>query len=178
VDRREVLAVLATGAGLSWEMLAFGQRLHAEARVGNPRHSVLDQHQRDTITVAAEHIIPTSDTPGATDANVTAFIDRMLADWYAVADRDRLLAGLAELDDRSRILAGRDFLHLAEADQTALLTTLDGERERVGHWFATLKFLTAWGYCTSEVAMRNTLGAYPLPMRYDACAPYESRTGR
>lgn len=172
MDRRDVLAVLTAGAAMSIEMLALGRRMHAQARFGTQRPLVLDPHQRETITAAAERIIPRGDTPGATDANVTSFIDHMLAEWYPAADRDRLLAGLVELDDRSRTLGSREFVRLAESDQTVLLETIDGETSSGTHWFATLKFLTAWGYCTSEVAMRESLGTYPLPLRYDACAPY------
>ena len=115
-----------------------------------------------------------------TDADVVAFIDRMLADWYAAEERDRFLAGLAELDARCRARRGRDFADCDAADQRIVLSAFDDEvtalRRTRGsspndHWFAMLKYLTAFGYCTSEVAMRRTLGDWPRPTRYDGCAP-------
>ncbi|HUF26146.1 MAG TPA: gluconate 2-dehydrogenase subunit 3 family protein [Gemmatimonadaceae bacterium] len=199
MHRRDVLRMLAAGAGLrcldglgAEEIIRFGELLHASAAEGRGVRSALNAHQSAAVTAAAERILPASDTPGATDANVTAFIDRMLADWYTPAERDRLLAGLTDLDARSRALRGRDFVALSEADQVALLTAIDDEVTALwrapspaagnanDHWFSMLKFLTVWGYFTSEVAMRRTLGEYPLPGRYVSCASYDprARSGR
>lgn len=185
MHRRELLQVLAASAGVSCldgfvldEILALGRQLHARSPDAAPGFRALGPHQNATVTVAAERIIPRSDTPGATDAGVTAFIDRMLADWYEPAERDGLLAGLVELDARSRALGADDFVSLAEPDQVELLNEIDGEVAANGHWFATFKFLVVWGYFTSEVAQRHTLGTFPLPMRYDACAPFRPRVGR
>lgn len=185
MHRREMLQVLAASAGVACldglvldEILAFGRQLHAQARAGTDGLRALGPHQSATVTVAAERIIPRSDTPGATDAGVTAFIDRMLADWYEPDERDRLLQGLAELDVRSRALGGGRFVDLTDAEQVALLTEIDDAVASDEHWFAMLKFLTVWGYFTSEVAQRQTLGAFPPPWRYEACAPYQPRVGR
>jgi hypothetical protein len=117
---------------------------------------------------------------------VAAFIDTMLADWYTPAERDRFLGGLPDLDARCRARRGGDFVTCDQADQVAVLTALDDEvtalRNSRGpaandHWFAMLKYLTVWGYCTSEVAMRRTLRTYPPPTRYDGCAPVEPGRG-
>ena len=134
---------------------------------------VLDAHALQTVTIAAERIIPATDTFGATDAGVSAFIDKMLADWHTPAERDRFLAGLPELDARCRARAGKDFVDCAAADQVAVLTALDDEARSATsreHWFARLKYLTVYGYCTSEPGMR-ALGLFPVPWRYDGCAP-------
>jgi hypothetical protein len=121
--------------------------------------------------VAADRIIP--------DARVAPFIDKMLADWYTSTERDRFLAGLPELDTRCRARAGRAFVDCAAPDQVAVLTALDDEvtalrtRQDIAaanqHWFAMLKYLTVYGYCTSEAGMR-ALGLYPLPGHYESCA--------
>jgi hypothetical protein len=182
---------MAAGAGLrcldgfgAAEIIAFGERLHASAADGRGATGAMDARQSAIVTAAAERIIPASDTPGATDAGVTAFIERMLADWYTPAERQRLLAGLTDLDARSRAARGRDFTGLGEADQVAVLTAIDDEVTALrrapspagnpdDHWFSMLKFLTVWGYFTSEAAMRDTLGQWPMPGRYVSCAPYE-----
>ena len=187
MERRELIRWLMATAGLSCleglssdEVLAFGAEVHRPRIQGTPRFRVLDARAQRTVTMAAEQIIPASDTPGATDADVVAFIDRMLADWYAAEERDRFLAGLAELDARCRARRGRDFADCDAADQRIVLSAFDDEvtalRRTRGsspndHWFAMLKYLTAFGYCTSEAAMRRTLGDWPRPTRYDGCAP-------
>src|SRR6266403_1973206 len=88
----------------------------------------------------------------------------------APAERERFLAGLQDLDARCRARASRDFVACSEADQVAVLTALDAAHEE---WFDRLKYLTVYGYCTSEVGMR-TLGLFPLPWRYDGCAPVDA----
>lgn len=185
MHRREALQLLAAGAGIGSldglaidEIMALGKQLHVRADA--PEHArALRPHQNAIVTAAAERIIPAGETPGATDAGVTRFIDQMLAEWYEPAERDRVLVGLAELDERSRVLGAPDFVRLEEADQVAILNAID-EAAAAGsdHWFRTFKFLTVWGYFTSEIAMRETLGAFPLPMRYDGCAPYEPHAER
>ena len=188
MERRELIRFLMATAGLKCldgfmpdELLAFGAHVH-ERRVDAGRTAgVLDPHARRTVVIAAERIIPASDTPGATDADVVTFIDRMLADWYNPDERDRFLAGLRELDARCRTRYRKDFADCEERDQVAALTAFDNDvsaRRRANeHWFAMLKYTTVFGYCTSEVAMRRTLGSWPRPTRYDGCAPVGAREG-
>lgn len=192
MERRELIRWLMATAGLTCldgfapnELLAFGADVHQQQAPGAQGFRALDAHARRTVVVAAERIIPASDTPGATDAGVAVFIDRMLADWYSTAERDRFLAGLRALDVKCRALRGRDFADCTESDQVAVLTAFDREvtalRGSPGganpndHWFAMLKYTTVFGYCTSEVAMRQTLGNWPRPGRYDGCAPVPPR---
>jgi hypothetical protein len=158
---------------------AIGRDVHQRMQ---PRFRSLAPHVAVTVSVASERIIPRSDTPGAMDVGTTAFIDTMLTDWYAPADRDRFLAGIADLDARSRTTNGRVFVDRTPEAQDALLVAFDVEvntlrrssaAEANAHWFAMLKYLTVWGYCTSEPAMRQTLRSWPPPMRYDGCAAIE-----
>lgn len=190
MERRELIRWLAGTAALECldglapnELMAFGTRLHGQRVAQGFR--ALDGHTSRTVGAAAERIIPATDTPGATDAGVVVFVDRMLADWHTVDERDRLLAGLRELDARCRALRGRDFADCDETDQVAVLTALDDEVTALrrtprganpdDHWFAMLKYLTVFGYCTSEVAMRRTLALWPRATHYDGCAPVTPR---
>ncbi|HKA58681.1 MAG TPA: gluconate 2-dehydrogenase subunit 3 family protein [Gemmatimonadales bacterium] len=178
MERRDLLRWLARVAGIyavrgfaPADLLVFGNAVHRGAG------SVTTEpgHVERTVLIAAERILP-----GATEANVGGFIDKMLADWHTPEERGRLLAGLSDLDARCRASAGRDFVDCTEPDQVAVLTSLDNEvtalragpgSERANqHWFAMLKFLTVYGWCTSETGMR-ALGLHPAPWRYDGCAP-------
>ena len=187
MERRELLRWLAATAGLAAleglapdDLLALGQEVHAH-RASSP---ALSPAASRTVAAAAERILPGGDTPGATDAGVAEFIDRMLADWFDADERAGFLAGIPELDRRSRARSGRDFADSPEPDQVAVLTALDDELtalRRAGrageanrHWFGMLKYLTVWGYFTSEPAARITLGTFPLPGRFDGCAPYQA----
>lgn len=179
MERREFLEwMVATGGIASLSRLglrdleAMGREAHATPSFA----PVLDAHALAVVTVAAERIIPQTDTPGATQAGVPRFVETMLAGWYPAVDRERFVRGLSVLDERSRARGARNFLALSAADQDALLQQSDDEvtalrasnaADANAHWFAMLKYLTVWGYCTSEVGMRETLQSWPQPMRYD-----------
>lgn len=180
MERRELIQWLVATAGLrcleslgSADLLALGRDVHRGAEP-SALHA-LSAHAERTVAAAAEQIIPATETPGATAAGVSAFIDKMLADWHTPEERNRFLAGLPELDTRCRAHTGKDFVDCSAADQIAVLTALDVEATSVGreHWFAMLKYLTVYGYCTSEPGMR-ALGLYPVPSRYDGCAPVDA----
>ena len=170
MERRELIQWLVATAGLqslnalgAADLLALGRDVHRR-----PLRRVVSTRAERTVAVAAERILP-----GATEANVGAFIEKMLADWHTPAERERFLAGLADLDTRCRARAAHDFVDCSETDQIAVLTALDDEVFAAGtkdHWFARLKYLTVYGYCTSEIGMR-ALHLYPAPWRYDGCAP-------
>lgn len=183
MERRDVLRGLASGAAAPLlgslfpdELLAWGREVHLAAGAGQPAAGALSAPVAQSLTAACERIIPADDTPGATAAGVPAFIDRMLADWYDQPERTRVVAGLESLDALARTRFGRAFAACASADQDALLLELD--REGPTHWFGTVKYLTIWGYFTSEVGVVRELGQWPLPGRYDGCAPYAPRPRR
>lgn len=178
MERRELMQWLVATVGLSAiqayapaDLLALGRDLHRRIKPRAPNST----HAQRTVAIAAERILP-----GATEANVAPFIEKMLADWHTKEERARFVAGLEDLDARCQASAGKYFVDCPEDGQLAALTALDAEvvalRAKSGddqanqHWFAMLKFLTVYGWCTSEVGMR-ALKLHPLPWRYDGCAP-------
>lgn len=190
MHRRDVIRALAAGAAwpvadslIPADLLAMLRDVHAAVQSDGPgTFRALDGHAAETVAAACERLIPADETPGAIDAGVPHFIDHILAGWYEPDERDRFLAGLQILDARSRAANGRLFLQCTDAQQDVLLTafdrevqTLEGDRRDL-HWFAMLKYLTVWGYCTSEVGMKTELHLYPQPMKYDGSAPYKGRT--
>jgi len=138
VERRELIQWLVATAGVAAlapdDLIALGRDVHARAT------SSVDPK----ISAVAERILP-----GAGEAGVPAFIEKMLADWQTPEERAAILAGLEQLSDVSRL----ESIDQANPD-----------------WYARFKYLTVYGYCTSEVGMRE-LGLWPQPWRYDGCAP-------
>ena len=63
---------------------------------------------------------------------------------------------------------------LPDSSLDTLLLELDALG--VKSWMATVKYLTIWGYYTSEIGVRQELQQGPPPGRYDGCAPYVPRT--
>jgi hypothetical protein len=169
------LALPALAGGEAERLFAAGRRTHRRA---GRTPGVLDPHQRETVTALAELILPATDTPGARAAGVHDFIDVMLADWYSTEARDAFLAGLADLDARARAAGAADFLGASDAQQGELLRALDAEVQALRaakqdpehHFFQRMKFLTVYGYFTSEAGATAELHYVAIPGSYDGCA--------
>ena len=185
MDRRAVLGLLGatTAVVAGTDLHALGRALHRHLGRGAPLR-VLSPHQNATVVALSDVILPATDTPGAKAALVNEFIDLLLADWYAPEDRDRILAGLADLDTRARAAFGKDFVDGTAAEQAALLTALDDAAAR---WSATpqatrgpqpfyreIKWLTLFGYYTSEIGAEQEQHYAIVPGRYVPCAPADT----
>ena len=179
MNRREVLLLLAGTGAIPDQLLAIGRAVHKRARVGTLR--ALNAHQNETVATIAELIIPKTDTPGAREAGVPAFIDVMLADWAGDDQRQMFTAGLANVDERSRALFGKEFVACSEAQQTQILTDLDAELARLRdtksdaskNFFQAMKWLTLTGYYTSGVGATTELHYRVVPGRYEPCYPLD-----
>ncbi|OLC99958.1 MAG: hypothetical protein AUI89_07775 [Gemmatimonadetes bacterium 13_1_40CM_3_65_8] len=179
MNRREVLLLLAGTGAIPDPLLAIGRTVHKRVRAGTLR--ALDAHQNETVATIAELIIPKTDTPGAREAGVPAFIDVMLADWADDDHRQQFTAGLANVDERARGLFAKDFVACSEAQQTQILTDLDAELARLRdtnsdtskNFFHDMKWLTLTGYYTSEVGATTELHYRVVPGRYEPCYPLD-----
>src|SRR5262245_5165993 len=125
MNRREALLVLAGTAALPESLKAMGRAVHARVRAGTLR--TFTAHQTETVATIAELIIPRTDTPGARDASVPAWIDVMLADWGDDNQRKAFTAGLANVDDRSRKTFGKEFIGCTPDQQSEILQDMDYE---------------------------------------------------
>jgi hypothetical protein len=188
MHRRDAIRALSSGLALSTlgaltpnGVWAAGRSIHDRIRIAGQDQAllVLTDHQNAMVTVIAELIVPQTDTPGATGAQVNRFVDIMLAEWFEDDEREEFLRGLVALDGRSVNTFGAPFLALDEAQQTVLLNGLEAEvmalreanlpTER--HFFLRMKWLTLFGYYTSEVGATQELQQVVIPGRYDPCAP-------
>jgi len=179
MNRREVLLLLAGTTALPDQLLAIGRTVHQRVRAGTLR--ALNPHQNETVATIVELIIPPTDTPGAREAGVPAFIDVMLADWADDDQRRLFTAGLAGVDEQARGLFAKDFITCSAAQQTQILTDLDAELARLRdtnndtskNFFHGLKWLTLMGYYTSEVGATAEQHYRVVPGRYEPCYPLD-----
>ena len=172
ISRREALsrvAILLGGAisapTLAGVLDAATRRAWATAQGWTPR--TLNASQTEFVAVIAEHIIPETDTPGARAAGVHRFVDTLLTDHYATAERDRFLAGLAGVDTQARSRHGKPFAESATEQQLALLRDLDAAAYAAGRgedtwFFRRMKELTLVGYYTSEIGAMQELHVSPF----------------
>ncbi len=195
LSRREALRRMLVGTGavaapawvrmLSERALASGHEHGARSATGaaesdwTPR--VLDDHQRETVSLISEMIIPETETPGAVGAGVPRFVDDVLAESDEYPRRE-FLKGLEWIDARCQQLFGSDFAQAATDQRTALLTILSSSANRSledqngVEFFGAIKSLTVTGYYTSEVGIYDELEDGELFFNgYDGCTHPEHK---
>ncbi len=148
---------------------------------------VFDSNGKGIVKIAAELIIPRTDTPGAIDAGVPNFIEMMAADWYTDTERAIFLQGLVSLDQYCQQQFGKGFVDCSGTEQTAALEQaekdsleykgeaaqfMSREEDEQKPFFTKLKELTVLGYYTSEKGATEELSYNPMPMQYDGDFDY------
>ena len=129
--------------------------------------------QADVVTAIADIIIPKTDTSGALDAGVPAFIDLMLADVYDAKAQERFNSGCAEFEAAARA-DGQAFLERDAAARTAFVrksieTALDAEGPKP--FILLTRELTLVGYYTSKPGITENMDYVAVPTAYHGCVP-------
>lgn len=125
-----------------------------------------------TLDAAAELIMPATDSPGAREAGVPAFIDRTVGGWCDPTQAKLLRDGLARMDADARAAHGKAFAELPAVQQTALLARYETEGgSNRTHFFGALKELVTIGYFTSKPGATVALRYDPVPGDYRGCVP-------
>ena len=139
----------------------------------------LTTEQAGLVSELAEIIIPKTDTPGAKEAGVPAFIDTMLKDVYKQEDKDKFIAGLTAFNEDAKKAQGDDFVSLSPEKQVeffkgvhdaAVAGVKSGEiKERP--FVLKVKELTLLGFFTSEPGATQVLQYESVPGAYHGCVP-------
>jgi len=145
----------------------------------------LTQAQGALVAEVAEIMIPRTDTPGARDVGIPAFIDTMLKDVYPKDEQARFVAGLADFEAQAKREHARAFLELEPALRAAMVKKVhdpaaEAERqstlpvdERRRPFILTMKELTLLGYFTSEAGATQLLQYISAPGAHHACVPLQ-----
>jgi gluconate 2-dehydrogenase gamma chain len=132
------------------------------------------------IAEIAEIIIPKTDTPGAKEAGVPAFIDKILAECYKKEDQDRFVKGATDFDADAKATYGDVFNECDADQQKELVLKYHGEaiaamksdsppKERP--FILMTKELTMLGFFTSEPGATQVLQYEAVPGAYKGCVP-------
>jgi hypothetical protein len=147
--------------------------------------AVLSTSQLAVVSGVADIMIPRTDTPGALDVGVPAFIDLMLRDVYLPADRDRYLTGLAAFDTDATSQHGKPFVALEPTQRVALVRKFHDEaiaEERRVHtqhihvqrpFILMTKELTLLSFFTSQVGATQVLQYVAIPGSWHGCLPLQ-----
>ena len=167
IERREVLRILAIAAGVAsfpgfskWSF-ACGHLGSSIAQIKPAAYQPLffTPAEYSTIERLADLIIPSDETPGASEAGVSEFIDLMVS--RDVGLQSRFRSGLGWLDSHSKTSSGNTFLGLTPAQQTRVLESLAYQKNfRTGEepgreFFALVREYTVMGFYTSEIGLKE-----------------------
>lgn len=169
IDRREAIrrATLLAGAAFAPAWLALVDRGAASAQAAG-----LSSGQLALVAAVAERILPRSDTPGATDVGVPAFINTLYAQFLTDAERTLLSTGLQSVEAACLAAHGTGFASATATQQDGVLRSVAvAEQPQPQGFFRMIRSATILGYFTSEQVGRNVLHYDPVPGRYEACVP-------
>jgi hypothetical protein len=188
MQRRDLLkfSAMFLGAGIS---ASLSQALVAGVKPGSLPNISIPATESKNISMLAEMIIPTTDTPGAIAAGVPEFIETIVTEWYHQDERDIFMQGLAAINTAAKAKEGVDYYNASEALRVELLT----EQEEIASkyvpnlkgaslfsagddplkpFFSKLKELVVVGYYTSEIGCKQEQIYKPMPGRYDGDLNY------
>jgi len=171
MDRRELLyRISMTLGGVITASAASGILAGCTTtpdEMADPKGGFLTPQETADVTAMADHILPRTDTPGALDVGVPAFIDKMLAGFYTDKERGIIRTGLATVAADAKAKHGMGFAALTPDQQVEMMKGYDRAAYTTPlapgadpHFFRFIKELTITGFCTSEA------GATKL-MRYE-----------
>jgi gluconate 2-dehydrogenase gamma chain len=178
MQRRDVLR--AFGAATALALLPH-EAVAAWARVGTglrPADGLTDG-QLALVGAIADTILPRTDTPGATDVGVPAFVNVIVGENYTDADRTAFIAGLDAIEAQAKNTGGAPFNDLAPTARAAVIESIESATDRraePGRTYWRLKGLVVHGYFTSEPVMKQVLKFDVMPGRFEGAAPLPQKT--
>jgi len=161
LDRREALKTIAVGVGAATSLPLLQGKAQAATTTPPEASKFFDAHQRETVDVLSELIIPTdAHSPGAKAAQVVDYVDLVVGE-SPEEERKLWTEGLAELDKTSTDWFGKPFVEIKNDQQTALLLFISQNekdpRTLMEKFFRQIKNKTVDGYYTSEIGIHKEL---------------------
>jgi gluconate 2-dehydrogenase gamma chain len=147
----------------------------------------LSKEEGAVVEEVADLIIPRTDTPGAREVGVPAFIDVILKDVYPTEDQARFVSGLKDFDAEAQRVHGKPFLELQPAQRLSFLQQVHDAAaaaekaqdaandvppsKRKRPFVLMMKELTLLGFFTSQVGATQVLQYEAVPGRFQPCVP-------
>lgn len=179
LSRREAIkrTALLFGIALTPAWLDGVARAQTQAAAGAKGRKNLSADEYPVLVAIVDRIIPKTDTPGANDVGVPAFIDTMAGDYLTKEERSVLAAGLLTIEKRALLGYKKSFAQLTAAEQDESLKRMATSKDAADtKSFRLIRDLTVTGYFTSEQVGRHVTNFEPIPGRFEACVPL-SETG-
>ncbi len=185
-DAIKKVALLLGGTFSAPTLMALGRWEQSMAQNTEGVLFSLTDLQRQIVAEVAEMIIPKTDTAGAKDAGVPAFIEMMLKDCYFAPEHASFMKGVTALEQSK-------FLDMDAEKRTATLTKVEAETKnmmkarevkqtKMGDnddkevmkvqveglpFWRLMKELTLLGYFTSEVGIKASFEYVQIPSKLE-----------
>jgi hypothetical protein len=182
-SRRAVLGALLAGAATAgaWTSASAAAALSAAGAAATPQSAGFTRPELRILTMAADAIVPVTDTPGAVAAGVPHFIDALARHWMLPGELAQFRAGLADLEQRALQAYKRGFAACTPAQAAEILQALRASSPYEGRTFELaariedpkapfylrLRDLVVYGYFTSEIGSTKELRYVAVPGRFD-----------
>jgi len=177
--RKAISRILLAGIGGT---LAFSGYKWVDWHKTPDIHS-LEQY-KNLVSALAGTIIPSGDSPGASEAGVGDFIIVMIKDCTDRISANKFIDGLKDLDHYARSHYDRPYEKCAESEQVTILRHFEekgkpfrgligkAQNKYLGRsFFTTLKEYAVKGYCSSELGAGKGLAYIAIPGSYHGCIP-------
>ena len=153
---------------------------------------LLTAQQLITVRSMADHLLPATSTPSASDVLVERFIDQVLRDFTPVADQQTFLTGLTAFETTCQTTFGRSFTALSLAERDDIFARYEqaspplapnvwgGQLTAVVEapsFYRMFKQMAMTGYFASEPVGEHLLAYDPIPGPFEGCIPL-SRVGK
>lgn len=117
-----------------------------QALVSN--HKTFTNDEWATLSAAVDRVLPKDEDPGALEAGVPEYIDRMLQTPQMEQMRKNFVPGVAALERRAQKMFKTSFWKATAAQQDELLTIFKNSPENTGEarWYEMLVVLTLEGF--------------------------------
>ena len=167
--------------------LVFGGVLSAPAALtilqgcssGRPGATAFTDAERATIEAIADIIIPTTDTPGATEAGAVQLLEDILFAVQSEEDQQDFLSKLEDFENQAASDLGMAFTEASSDQQVEYVQKVHDEAfaQELG-WDDPKPFMwqmkegIVWTYFGTEVGMNQVQQFVLVPGRFDPCIPF------
>ena len=167
MNRRALLLGAVFLAGGAAALTRFARQSSAGA-VG----PVFSPDQFALLEQVADTMIPATDTSGALDADVPAFLRDMLANWGSRESHEQILAVLESIEKQAWSRFGAAFLALPGERRLEVMRNIDADAmARQDPAYGKFKWLVLVGYYQSEAGATQELRYELVPGAWRACLP-------
>jgi gluconate 2-dehydrogenase gamma chain len=175
---RAATAATAATPDAAWTARAHERIAHSSA---HSSARALADDERVVLSAVADALLPRTETPGALDVGVPAFVELLIGEWASDDDRRLMRDGLRDLEAHAVATQGRGWATLDAAQREAEIAwgeRSDPEPRRGQRAFRRLKGWITHGWLTSERVQKDVLRVNIVPGAYDGCAPRQPVGGR